>query len=1051
MGSAPGSADVDNITFNGGSLLTTSNITFNANRGVTMTGAGTINVASSTTSNIQGIIRGSGALTKAGSGTLTLSGTNTYTGNTIINSGTFNVTGTLSDSTAVSIASGATYDVDATDTVTSIEGAGNIDIASSQTLTAGNGDDKTLSGVISGSGNLLKVGSGILTLSGNNSKTGSIGIANGTLSVSSSANLGVTPSSADADNIIFNNNGILKTTSSFTLGSNKGITMTGAGRISTDASTTLTYGGIITDSGALTKIGEGTLILTGENTLTGLTTISEGTLVAGTEDNEGDSILAGNVAVSGGVLSGGGTIDGNVTYSSSAGTLAPGNSIGTLTISGNLTLSADDTTKIEFNKTKADKIVVGGNTTLAGTISLYPEDVQYDEIQFTIVDASSGGNFTGTFGTETMNNESYLNSSSWDISYDTVNKKVFLDLGGSDTCNIECTTTEDKFKDIAKVFDSATSGTFKEVGDILDSADTSSVNTELKKIEGTVLATTSMQPTQNHSYFNRALNNITSSSNSSLVSNFTSSTNELTLASLQDQGLYGDQKKYSEYYDYTDQSILGFVKNNKNKSIFEEFSSEDSASFLRTYGTKSKRKNIGSSYTGYESETTGILFGQQFKSSDEVFNGYSYGFTGTDIDYNDGLGESKIYSTHSSIFKQLNNENYDLNLVAGAFASKTESERNVSIFGTNVNDKYLSDYLDIGINQEVQLVKKFNFENITVAPSAKLSSTYVFKDNIEETGGDLALQIDSQNLFILKPEIGISLGTDLSKKENSINELNLAFFASQDHFQGGKTSAARFVSGSSFNVQLPRDYETNFSMGLGYNYLNKETNTSLMANVFMLDNNEDDMSSNIFSFTFRKLFGDFGKGKIPPVITKKIEKTKEKVAKVIYPDILKEENSIKNNIKKNKKEDKDIVKVIIPQPTSRVGESFTNKVRRKLALTFLNNSTSTLAYKDFYENFDCKFLDYNHNFYRSLNHLSKYDIENVLEKCEINNDNQIMLIANRLYDIDQNNMTIFDRWRRKLLALSIYTPFITFIAFIILFYEALRKFALNILNRKKNI
>ena len=251
--------------------------------------------------------------------------------------------------------------------------------------------------------------------------------------------------------------------------------MTGAGRISTDASTTLTYGGIITDSGALTKIGEGTLILTGENTLTGLTTISEGTLVAGTEDNEGDSILAGNVAVSGGVLSGGGTIDGNVTYSSSAGTLAPGNSIGTLTISGNLTLSADDTTKIEFNKTKADKIVVGGNTTLAGTISLYPEDVQYDEIQFTIVDASSGGNFTGTFGTETMNNESYLNSSSWDISYDTVNKKVFLDLGGSDTCNIECTTTEDKFKDIAKVFDSATSGTFKEVGDILDSADTSSV------------------------------------------------------------------------------------------------------------------------------------------------------------------------------------------------------------------------------------------------------------------------------------------------------------------------------------------------------------------------------------------------------------------------------------------------------------------------------------------------------------------------------------------------------------------------------------------------
>ena len=79
--------------------------------------------------------------------------------------------------------------------------------------------------------------------------------------------------------------------------------------------------------------------------------------------------------------------------------------------------------------------------------------------------------------------------------------------------------------------------------------------------------------------------------------------------------------------------------------------------------------------------------------------------------------------------------------------------------------------------------------------------------------------------------------------------------------------------------------------------------------------------------------------------------------------------------------------------------------------------------------------------------MSRYEIENILEKCEINNDAKIMLISNRLYEIDQNNMTVLDRFRRKLLAISVYTPFITFIAFVILIYEIFRRFALNIFYR----
>ena len=205
------------------------------------------------------------------------------------------VSGTLADTTDV-INSG-TYDVDATDTIQSLSGSGAVELASGITLTTGDSGNDTISGIISGAGALTKAGSGTLTLSGSNTYSGSTTIGSGTIAISSSANLGATPGSADADNIIFNG-GTLNTTGTFTLGSNKGITMTGNGSINTNSSTTLTYGGIATGSGALTKLGTGVIILSGNNTYTGDTTISAGTFrVSGTLSNNTDVINSGTYDV----------------------------------------------------------------------------------------------------------------------------------------------------------------------------------------------------------------------------------------------------------------------------------------------------------------------------------------------------------------------------------------------------------------------------------------------------------------------------------------------------------------------------------------------------------------------------------------------------------------------------------------------------------------------------------------------------------------------------------------------------------------------------------
>ena len=131
-----------------------------------------------------------------------------------------------------------------------MSGAGNVSLANGITLTTGDGGDDIFSGIISGAGNLIKVGSGTLTLSGiNNSYTGTTTISAGAFTVS-----GRLGSGTHSSNII--NNSSLNFTSS----------------------SAQTLSGVISGTGLLTKSNSGALTLSGTNTYSGTTTISGGTI-----------------------------------------------------------------------------------------------------------------------------------------------------------------------------------------------------------------------------------------------------------------------------------------------------------------------------------------------------------------------------------------------------------------------------------------------------------------------------------------------------------------------------------------------------------------------------------------------------------------------------------------------------------------------------------------------------------------------------------------------------------------------------------------------------
>ena len=431
-----------------------------------LSGSGAVELASGITlttgdggdDTVSGVISGAGSFTKAGAGTLTFSANNTYTGDTTISAGTLKLTGTLADTTDV-INSG-TYDVDTTDTIQSLSGSGAVELASGITLTTGDGGDDTVSGVISGAGALTKAGSGTLTLSGSNTYTGSTTLSAGLISISATNNLGATPGSADADNLIFNGGG-LNSTGTFSLAPNKGMTLSSSGTINTDTSTTLTYDGIITGSGNFIKDGSGSMVLSATNTYTGNTTISAGTLEVSGQLGSGS--YSGTVANSGifsyssssnqtlsGVISGSGSLEKS---SSSILTLSATNtysgdttiSAGTLKMTGTLADTTDVINSGVYDVDATDTIQSlrgSGSVELANGITLTTGDSGTDAVSGVISGAGSltkaGSGFLILSAANTYTGDTTISAGSLAItgsladSTDVINSGVY-DVDATDT------------------------------------------------------------------------------------------------------------------------------------------------------------------------------------------------------------------------------------------------------------------------------------------------------------------------------------------------------------------------------------------------------------------------------------------------------------------------------------------------------------------------------------------------------------------------------------------------------------------------------------------
>lgn len=234
------SGGANSLILQDGSVLTGNVVSSSGSTG----GGDSLTLSGSSTSSSLNIdtIQGFTRFVKSGSGTWTLSGTSATAQPWSIEAGTLkSVSGSIfSPSSAITVASGATFDLNNVDqSVGSLAGAGSVALGSATLTTGGDDTNTTFSGVIAGSGGLNKTGTGTLTLSGTNTYTGATQVKNGVLTLADGAGL------ANSSNVVINNTATLRSGSA-TVGA-----LNNAGSVAVSAGSVLSVNGDFTNTGTL--------------------------------------------------------------------------------------------------------------------------------------------------------------------------------------------------------------------------------------------------------------------------------------------------------------------------------------------------------------------------------------------------------------------------------------------------------------------------------------------------------------------------------------------------------------------------------------------------------------------------------------------------------------------------------------------------------------------------------------------------------------------------------------------------------------------------------
>ena len=554
-----------------------------------------------------------------------------------------------------------------------------------------------------------------------------------------------------------------------------------------------------TDNDVLTLSGVDSNSTTLNDDLKNIETIN---LTGGTWHING--IISNNtdgIEMTGGVLKGTGTFgDLNVTD----GTLAPGNSIGTTTIDGDLTLGTDSTLEIEVdNSGNSDKLLVTGDATInGGTLKTISTETISNTHEYTIIEAN---NVSGQFDVlDTALLQTILSDFSAGLGYES--NSVILTV-------------------IPEQFDNS---------NFLMTANQISLGSALQQISdnGGNAVTTALQnvPTleQVRDAYDQlcgqtrpSLASIASSGNTRFtetVSDRLNNTHSGVAMEFNDSPLFAMAQPDSKTSMYdTERTMNSFALGNGTKY----FASEMWGLWMRGYGVFGERESKIES-PGYQYRIYGSGFGMDYKCSEKLLLGVTGGYSYGTVDYSSYRDKSDITSMPIGIYGSWFTNSGYVDSIINYSSMKYETERYIDLTSEKLKGEFdgyeTSAYLEAGRNW-------YYGKDFLIQPMASFQLSYLNLDSYSETGGVSALGFDEQSYKSYKGALGMKVKTHLGKY-SEYESLTLELRGRWLHEFGDTESNinANFASdpGTIFKVSdegLPRDTTV---LGIGLKQINKQ-------------------------------------------------------------------------------------------------------------------------------------------------------------------------------------------------------------------------------------
>jgi len=795
---------------------------------------------------------------------------NSSTNEQVTNSGTINVVGVNSSFAYTSGKANNTFTNTSTGTITvtsgvaygiyGYSGSSNLTVANAGTIssiTAIGG--YSAPAIVSNGSNLLLTNSGTIsaTSAGSNGATGITSSGSG--AIITNANTGVISATSTTNtgnatgyginntgsNLTFSNSGTLSGTSQYLYGyafNNNGSNLTFS-----NSSTGTVSGTSTTSTGVGFRDRIGGAIIENSGTISGTSTSGAG---------YGLYITGNNSAITNTST---GTITGSTAGIFNSGTGVTINNSGTITKINNSSSSLSLTGKLP----QYYNIIIDSNSSYGKLSSTSPSEslifginsgsvvstgTTYQDVLIG-VSASNLSSLTGTYG-----------AYNWTLASDGTNYD--LTVVASRLAYNEIVTTSKLVNTATQLEAIRTNGNKNTLTNTLDNLSAAQLESAVKKIQGSSIVKTSAQSVQAQSSFKTALSTVTSPGSSSSMTNVTK-TNQgnLTFADLQTNNLYAkiQPANYSDdsaFFDYKNNQVpvnaLEFFKSNRNLNLVEKDDLKDGGFFLRTFGSITNYAAINSNDNSYGSDSYGLFGGFQHKIDENLYQGYSLGFSKSKLTLDAGEGNTKTNTIHANVYRKLDEKEYGATVSLGGYVSFIDNVRNIS----ETSEILKSSPTNGGLDFSLQYVKKMELLGLNFYPSASLTTTYGIVKNYKETGGfGSALEIKSHNVLAIKPEIGFTLENNFVQTDKIVEVANFSLFANRQQYLDGHTNTSSIIDENSWSAStLPKTKDDFLTAGIGYVAKNIDEKSDLNFNFFYTQSTNNSLNSSLFSVSYNKTF-----------------------------------------------------------------------------------------------------------------------------------------------------------------------------------------------------